>query len=225
MSDQAQMDQALMAQALALARAALGSTAPNPAVGALVVTPAGEIIARGATQPGGRPHAEAVALAHAGAAARGATLFVTLEPCAHESARGPACADLVAAAGLARVVGATQDPDPRTAGRGFARLRAAGVQVDVGPGAEAAAALIAGFAHRLATGRPLVVASEDNGSFEAAFDLGFKESFEAALDRMGASGLARVRVAPGGALAIQLRARGLLSADPLASWPDLTSPT
>lgn len=99
---------------------------PNPAVGAIVVN-GGIVVGRGWTQPGGRPHAEAVALAQAGDAARGATLYVTLEPCAHRSARGPACADLAIAAGVARVVAGVEDPDSRTAGQGFARLRAAGI--------------------------------------------------------------------------------------------------
>ena len=99
---------------------------PNPAVGAIVVKD-GRVVGRGWTQPGGRPHAEANALAMAGDSARGATLYVTLEPCAHASPRGPACADLAAAAGLARVVAAVHDPDPRTAGAGLARIAAAGV--------------------------------------------------------------------------------------------------
>ena len=104
--------------------------APNPNVGALVVRE-GRVVGRGWTQAGGRPHAEALALEQAGEAARGATLYVTLEPCAHKSERGPACADLAAAAGLGRVVVGTGDPDPRTAGKGLARLRDAGVAVDV----------------------------------------------------------------------------------------------
>lgn len=92
----------------------------------------GRVVGRGWTQAGGRPHAEAMALAQAGAKARGATAYVTLEPCAHESLRGPACSDLLIAAGVARVVAALQDPDPRTAGRGLARLRDAGIRVETG---------------------------------------------------------------------------------------------
>lgn len=127
---------------------------PNPAVGAIVVADA-RVIGRGFTQPGGRPHAEAGALAMAGADARGATLYVTLEPCAHDSARGPACADLVSAARPARVVIGCPDPDPRTAGAGIARLRAAGIVVDVLHHAAARASL-AGYLLRTHEGRPHV---------------------------------------------------------------------
>lgn len=115
----------------------------------------GRVVSRGWTQPGGRPHAEAVALAAAGEAARGATLFVTLEPCAHRSERGPACADLTAAAGLARVVIGCRDPDPRTAGQGLARLRAARIAVDLAD-STACAASLAGYLTRAALGRPHV---------------------------------------------------------------------
>jgi len=115
-----------LAAAAGLAERARPLSRPNPGVAAIVVKH-GIVIGRGWTRPGGRPHAEAVALAQAGEAARGATLYVTLEPCAHESERGPACAQLAAAAGLARVVAGIGDPDPRTAGQGFARLREAGI--------------------------------------------------------------------------------------------------
>ena len=115
-----------LAAAAALAERARPLSRPNPAVGAVIVKD-GIALGRGWTQPGGRPHAEAVALAQAGEAARGATLYVTLEPCAHASERGPACADLIAAAGLARLVAGVEDPDPRTAGAGLARLREAGI--------------------------------------------------------------------------------------------------
>ncbi|MDH7973877.1 bifunctional diaminohydroxyphosphoribosylaminopyrimidine deaminase/5-amino-6-(5-phosphoribosylamino)uracil reductase RibD, partial [Sphingomonas sp. AR_OL41] len=108
------------------------------------------------TQPGGRPHAEAMALAQAGEKSRGATAYVSLEPCAHVSPRGPSCADLLVAAGVSRVVAALVDPDPRTDGSGFARLRAAGIAVETGVGAEAAARSIAGFLTRRALGRPHV---------------------------------------------------------------------
>ena len=120
-----------MASALALADRGQGLTAPNPAVGCVIVRD-GIVVGRGWTQPGGRPHAEAMALAAAGEAARGSTAYVTLEPCAHVSPRGPDCAGLLAAAGVARVVVALTDPDARTAGQGFARLRAAGMVVKTG---------------------------------------------------------------------------------------------
>jgi diaminohydroxyphosphoribosylaminopyrimidine deaminase/5-amino-6-(5-phosphoribosylamino)uracil reductase len=127
---------------------------PNPAVGAILVAD-GRVVGRGVTRPGGRPHAEAEALAMAGNAARGATLYVTLEPCAHASPRGPACADLVTAARPARVVIGCTDPDPRTAGGGMARLRAAGIAVDVLDHAGARASL-AGYLLRSREGRPHV---------------------------------------------------------------------
>ena len=130
-----------MAAAIALSRRGRPASAPNPNVGCLIVSD-GKVVARGWTQAGGRPHAEAAALAAAGDAARGATAYVTLEPCAHESPRGPACSDLLIAAGIARVVIAAQDPDPRTDGKGIARLQTAGIEVvfNVLP-AEARAAL------------------------------------------------------------------------------------
>jgi diaminohydroxyphosphoribosylaminopyrimidine deaminase/5-amino-6-(5-phosphoribosylamino)uracil reductase len=144
-----------MDEAIALGERGRGRSAPNPNVGCVIVKD-GAARGRGWTRPGGRPHAEAVALGEAGEAARGATVYVTLEPCAHESARGPACADLLAAAGPARVVAALGDPDPRTDGDGFARLKAAGVAVAVGLGAEAAARSMAGFLTRIRLGRPFV---------------------------------------------------------------------
>ena len=122
----------------------------------MIVAADGRVVGRGWTQPGGRPHAEAMALAQAGPRARGATAYVTLEPCAHVSPRGPACSDLLIAAGVARVVAALVDPDPRTAGQGFARLRAAGLRVDTGVGAQAAARSMAGFLTRRAARRPHV---------------------------------------------------------------------
>lgn len=115
-----------LAAAASLAARARPVSRPNPAVGAIVVKD-GKVLARGWTQDGGRPHAEAVALAAAGEEARGAALYVTLEPCAHQSERGPACADLVCASGLERVVIGCMDPDPRTAGSGMARIEAAGI--------------------------------------------------------------------------------------------------
>ncbi|MDB5717281.1 MAG: diaminohydroxyphosphoribosylaminopyrimidine deaminase [Sphingomonas bacterium] len=143
-----------MAAAIALADRGRGRTAPNPNVGCVIVRN-GRVIGRGWTQPGGRPHAEAIALAAAGEVA-GAIVYVTLEPCAHRSVRGPACADLLAAAGPARIVIAQRDPDPRTNGEGIARLQAAGIAVTEGVGADAAARSIAGFLTRRRLGRPMV---------------------------------------------------------------------
>jgi len=144
-----------MAEAVALGDRARGTTAPNPNVGCVIVKD-GVIVGRGATDRGGRPHAEAVALDEAGDAAQGATFYVTLEPCAHDSVRGPACADLLVEARPARVVIALQDPDPRIDGRGAERLRAAGIAVETGLGAEAAARSMEGFFSRIGRGRPFV---------------------------------------------------------------------
>jgi diaminohydroxyphosphoribosylaminopyrimidine deaminase/5-amino-6-(5-phosphoribosylamino)uracil reductase len=137
-----------------LAARGLPLSRPNPAVGALLVKN-GLVIARGWTQPGGRPHAEAMALTAAGTVARGATLYVTLEPCAHPSHRGPACADLVAAAGLARVVVGCADPDPRTSGAGISHIRRSGTPVEMVE-SEACAASLAGYLARATLGRPHV---------------------------------------------------------------------
>lgn len=150
----AEQDLRWLAATAALAQRGVPLSRPNPAVGALVVRD-GRVIARGWTQIGGRPHAEAVALAAAGDAARGATLYVSLEPCAHRSERGPACADLVAASGLARVVVGCADPDPRTAGQGIARSRAAGIAADLVP-SPACAAGLAGYLSQRQRGRPMV---------------------------------------------------------------------
>ena len=144
-----------MAAAVALAERGRGRTAPNPNVGCVLVRD-GRVVGRGWTQPGGRPHAEAMALAQAGDAARGATAYVTLEPCAHESPRGPACADLLVAAGVARVVASLRDPDPRTDGAGLARLAAAGVAVENGLLADAARRSMAGWLTRRKQARPFV---------------------------------------------------------------------
>ncbi len=143
----------MMRAALALARRSLGRTWPNPAVGC-VITRDGRVIARGRTQEGGRPHAEADAIAHAGEALKGATVYVTLEPCSHHG-RTPPCADALVAAGVARVVSALEDPDPRVKGQGHARLKAAGIAVEVGEGAALAAEINAGFLLRVQEGRPL----------------------------------------------------------------------
>ncbi|HEX2623844.1 MAG TPA: bifunctional diaminohydroxyphosphoribosylaminopyrimidine deaminase/5-amino-6-(5-phosphoribosylamino)uracil reductase RibD, partial [Sphingomicrobium sp.] len=145
-----------MAAAIALGLAARGRTAPNPNVGCIIASPEGEIVGRGATQPGGRPHAEAVALEQAGSRAAGATLYTSLEPCAHVSARGLACADLIVAAKLKRVVVAAIDPDPRTAGSGIERLKASGIAVVSGVEECAAKASMAGYFTRLSLGRPRV---------------------------------------------------------------------
>ncbi len=144
-----------MAVAIALSRRGRPASTPNPNVGCLIVRQ-GKVIARGWTQPGGRPHAEAIALAAAGDAARGATAYVTLEPCAHASPRGPACSDSLIAAGIARVVIAAQDPDPRTDGQGIARLQAAGIEVVFNVLPAKARAAMAPWWTRHIEGRPFV---------------------------------------------------------------------
>lgn len=143
-----------MRAALALARRGLGTTWPNPSVGCVIVRD-GQVVGRGWTQPGGRPHAETEALARAGEAARGATAFVTLEPCSHWG-RTPPCCDALIAAGVARVVAAAGDPDPRVDGRGLRRLREAGIAVEQGLLEAEARAVIAGFVRRITRGLPLV---------------------------------------------------------------------
>ncbi len=143
-----------MPLALGLARRGLGRVWPNPAVGCVIVK-SGRIVGRGWTQPGGRPHAETVALAQAGGAARGATVYVSLEPCAHHG-KTPPCAEALIAAGVARVVSALEDPDARVSGRGHAMLRDAGITVETGVMAAEAERLQRGFLSRLRTGRPMV---------------------------------------------------------------------
>src|SRR6266700_7005934 len=147
-------DRAAMLAALALARRGLGNVWPNPAVGCVIVKD-GRVVGRGWTQPGGRPHAEPEALARAGAAAQGATLYVTLEPCSHHG-KSPPCADAIVAAGISTVVSALEDPNPEVAGRGHARLEAAGVAVRTGTGAAEAAQAHAGHIRRMREQRPEV---------------------------------------------------------------------
>src|SRR5207302_6761372 len=148
-------DLRFMQLALTLGRRGLGRTWPNPAVGAVVVKD-GVIVGRGWTQAGGRPHAEPEALRRAGEAARGATLYVTLEPCSHFG-KSPPCVDAVIASGIARVVSAIEDPNPEVAGQGHAELRAAGIAVDIGLGAAEAARDHAGHFRRVRDRRPHVI--------------------------------------------------------------------
>ena len=153
------VDARFMALALVLGRRGLGNTWPNPAVGAVIVRnePHGPVVVgRGWTQPGGRPHAEVEALRRAGAAARGATIYTTLEPCSHFG-QTPPCADAIIAAGIARVVSALDDPNPEIAGEGYRRLRAAGITVVTGVGAEEARRAHAGHVRRMREGRPHVM--------------------------------------------------------------------
>lgn len=153
--EQKEADRRFMQLALALGRRGLGRTWPNPAVGAVVVKD-GLIVGRGWTQPGGRPHAEPEALKRAGQSSRGATLYVTLEPCSHVG-KSPPCTDAIIASGIARVVAAIGDPNPEVAGQGFAKLRAAGIAVDIGLEATQAARDHAGHLRRVRDGRPHVI--------------------------------------------------------------------
>ncbi|MFD0979630.1 bifunctional diaminohydroxyphosphoribosylaminopyrimidine deaminase/5-amino-6-(5-phosphoribosylamino)uracil reductase RibD [Tropicimonas aquimaris] len=152
MQDTAAIDRRFMAMALGLGARGLGQVWPNPAVGCVIVK-GGRVLGRGWTQPGGRPHAETEALAQAGDAARGATAYVTLEPCAHHG-KTPPCAEALAEAGVARVVSALTDPDPRVAGQGHARLAAAGVALTAGVMEAEARRGNEGFLSRINRGRP-----------------------------------------------------------------------
>lgn len=207
-----------MGRPLALARRMRGHVWPNPPVGCVIVQ-GGAIIAEGETQPGGRPHAERLALNRAGAAARGATLYVTLEPCSH-CGKTPPCADAIIAAGVGRVVAAMQDPDPRVDGGGFARLRAAGIDVTVGEGATDAAAIMSGFLHRTRTGEPELILAERSGVIP--------EGADALLETRGGGRGLRLRdpgrlaelacdLSPDGALLRRLGGLGLTS---VALWRD-----
>jgi diaminohydroxyphosphoribosylaminopyrimidine deaminase/5-amino-6-(5-phosphoribosylamino)uracil reductase len=154
--DQSAIDRAFMAVALRLGARGLGTTAPNPSVGAVIVDPVtGEVLGRGWTQPGGRPHAEPEALRRAGPRARGATLYVTLEPCSHHG-KTPPCADAIVAAGIGRVVCGIEDPDPRVAGRGLERLRAAGIGVTAGIMRRDAYRVTEGHILRVSQRRPFI---------------------------------------------------------------------
>ena len=144
-----------MREAIRLGEAARGRTAPNPNVGCVIVL-GGKVVGRGATGDGGRPHAEAAALAEAGKKAKGATLYTTLEPCAHPSERGPTCSAIIPAAGIVRVVAALKDPDSRTAGQGIKMLRQAGLEAKVGIGKDAARDSMSGYLSRIERGRPRI---------------------------------------------------------------------
>ena len=145
-----------MAEAVRLGEAARGRSAPNPNVGCVIVSAKGDILGLGSTAAGGRPHAEALALEQAGKKASGSTVYVTLEPCAHDSPRGPACADLLVRAKPSRAVVALKDPDPRTAGKGISKLREAGIEVKLGVGRKQATDSLSGWLTRLTVGRPRI---------------------------------------------------------------------
>jgi diaminohydroxyphosphoribosylaminopyrimidine deaminase/5-amino-6-(5-phosphoribosylamino)uracil reductase len=186
-----------MARALELAGEQLGKTAPNPAVGCVILSAEGQLVGEGATANGGSPHAEQVALAAAGDAACGAHVFVTLEPCNNRSRGGPSCTDLLIEAGVAKVEVACRDPHPNAAGAGLSRLFAAGITVELGTLREPAEALNEGFFSVMREGVPIVRIAHDVGQYDepwpemVAGDLG-----EYLRARAGA-GITRIAIAPG----------------------------
>lgn len=195
--------------ALALARGQLGRTAPNPAVGCVLVA-SGQVLATGATADGGRPHAERMALETAGSGARGATVYVTLEPCAHHG-QTPPCAQALVDAGVRRVEIACLDPYAEVDGRGAAMLREAGIEVGLGLREAEARHINAGFFHRLKTGLPLVFADSRAGSYETVLQPVEDEVVAARIAELGRQGYSRIRIEPGTEFADSLRRRGFLA--------------
>jgi pyrimidine deaminase RibD-like protein len=193
-------DTAFMSRALELARLGLGQTLPNPSVGCVLVYDDG-IIGEGRTQAGGRPHGEAVALEMAGPAAAGCHAYVTLEPCAHESPRGPACSTRLIEAGVGFVTISVLDPDFRTRGLGVARLEAAGIGVRLGLLAIEGQKQIAGFEKRVLTGLPWVHVGRDDGTFDAVLDVVPNEGLAAYLAEAGSVGMMRLCLSKGSVVA------------------------
>ena len=198
-----------MRRAIAAARGMLGRTWPNPAVGC-VIAKDDVILAEAVTAPGGRPHAEEQALTLAGGKARGATVYVTLEPCGERTSGSASCSARLEDAGVARVVIAADNPDPLSAGRGVERLREAGVPVQTGFLAEETEPLYRAFRHRLSTGLPLVEAAVSGEGFDAAFEQQLGESPQAALQRLGDAGYTRLWTPKGSDLALKLKSLGFL---------------
>lgn len=192
-----------MSAAIALARSQLGRTAPNPAVGCVLVRD-GRVIATGATADGGRPHAERQALDRAGNRADGGTAYVTLEPCAHHG-QTPPCADALVAAGIARVVIACTDEDPRVSGRGIAILQNAGIAVTANTLTVQAAPLYAGFFHRLRTGLPLVSIDARRTGYDGVLDASTPDALNVQLHELGSAGASRVHIHPDHPLAGRYR--------------------
>jgi pyrimidine deaminase RibD-like protein len=195
-----------MRRAIELARAHLGRTWPNPPVGCVLVKD-GVVIAEAATGDGGRPHAEEAALVLAGAAARGATAYVTLEPCGERSTGAASCSQRLIEAGVAQVIYACADPSPFASHKGVQRMLAAGLHPDAGLLADEAGFLIAGFVHWLKTSQPLVVARTDHVDALFAPE---GDDLDAELTQLGARGYRLLGVAPDGELARRLRAEGRL---------------
>jgi len=202
-------DIAFMREAIALGRKQLGRTWPNPPVGCVIVKD-GDVIARGATGDGGRPHAEEIALDAAKDAARGATAYVTLEPCGKRSAGGLSCSERLVQAGVARVIYACSDPSPFASHMGPERIEAAGIDLAAGLCESEARQLIAGFVHFLKTGRPSVAESDTAEGFDAEFvrDPGLSPQDD--LKALGAKGYRTLYVRPRTDASLELKAAGLL---------------
>lgn len=203
-------DERWMARAVELATAQMGRTWPNPAV-ACVIVKDDVVIAEAATADGGRPHAEEQAVPAAGERARGATAYVTMEPCGARSSGRTSCSQFLLNAGVARVVVAAVDPSPFAAGRGVEKLRKAGLEVETGVLADRAAVLYEGYLHRVETGRPMVRLSDGGEGFDARFAASPKADLATELKRLGEAGYTRVWVEPGD-LADALAEQGLLTA-------------
>lgn len=198
-----------MRRAIDLALENMGRTWPNPAVGCVIVKD-GQIVAEAATAAGGRPHAEEQAVPAAGEAARGATAYVTLEPCGARSSGRKSCSQFLTEAGIARVVIAAFDPSPFASGRGVERLRAEGLEVEAGVLEDEAAVLSEGFLYRLENGRPMVQVSTDGKGFDARLAASPRSDLATELMRLGEAGYTKVWT-PEGELAQALREQGLLS--------------
>ena len=202
-------DREHMARAIELAEAQLGKTAPNPPVGCVLVRD-GRVLAEAATAAGGRPHAEELALPDAGEEARGATAYVTMEPCGARSSGRTSCSHFLIEAGVTRVVIAAVDPSPFASGRGVERLKKAGLEVETGLLSDQAAVLYEGYLHRVETGRPMVRISSDGEGFDARFAASAKADLNTELKRLGEAGYTRVWVGRG-ELADALAEQGLLT--------------
>ena len=202
-------DEVFMARAIALAKVSMGQTWPNPSV-ACVIVKDGEVLSEAATAPGGRPHAEEQAVPAAGEGARGATAYVTMEPCGARSSGRQSCSHFLMDAGVTRVVVAAVDPSPFASGRGVERLRKSGLEVETGLMADEAAVLYEGYLHRVETGRPMVRLSDDGEGFDARFAASPRADLTTELKRLGEAGYTRVWVGPG-ELADALKEQGLLT--------------
>lgn len=202
-------DPAIMGRAIALATAQQGQTAPNPSVGCVIVCE-GKIIAEAATGEGGRPHAEEAALARAGKAATNSDVYVTLEPCFRRSIGGISCTEHLIAAGVARVIYASHDPSPFANHKGPEALKAAGIVVEAGLGADGAEPLIAASRLWYATGLPLIGESPDGAGYDRAFDPDGLKDVQAEARAAASEGPVRLWVPAGSALADAVRAAGLI---------------